>query len=290
MEQSAPHRYSSVVRDSRGEISVSLAPGHPGHGDVPYQRRRSAIARAAVTHTPGRRAADVHYTPEEEDLWRSLFADLSDLHRKHACQEFLQGAERLALPTGGLPQLGEVSDRLGQLTHFGLDPAPGLLPPLDFHGPLAERRFQATQYIRHSSTPGFSPEPDMVHEIVGHGAALAHGRWADLYQHFGRTIRRLRTLRAMESVSKVFWFTMESGLLRENGETKAYGASLLSSTGELAAYAGAEIRPLDARAILAQEYAVDGYQPVYYCAASFEHLDDFLTDFLTRTDDTTWTG
>ncbi|MFK4067235.1 phenylalanine 4-monooxygenase [Streptomyces sp. NPDC029674] len=269
------------VQNVDGKVSVVFPPDHPGHRDAAYHDRRVAMAEAAFRTPAGAPAPDVAYTAEEDAVWRTVTTSLVDLHVKFACQEFLEGISRLQLPADRLPQLSEASARIQQCTGARFSPAPGMLAPRDFYSSLAERRFQATQYIRHPSLPHFSPEPDMIHEIIGHGSALAHDRWADIYELFGHTVRRLSTREAVGAVSNVFWFTMETGLVREDGDVKACGASLLSSCGELENIARADIRPLDTAAMQNQPYVVTGYQPVLFCAESFGDLEEVLRRYLT---------
>ncbi|MEV5176633.1 phenylalanine 4-monooxygenase [Streptomyces flaveolus] len=263
----------------------ALPEGHPGYHDAAYRAQRAAIAEAALRYRPGEAVPYVRYSEAEHEVWRTVSAELAVGHRTHACREYLTGAGRLELPAHRAPQLGAVSDRLNTLTGFRLSPAAGLVETRSFYGSLAERRFQATQYIRHSSAPRFSPEPDMVHEVIGHAVQLANPRIADLYELLGRTVRRLQTPEAVSLVSRVFWFTFEYGLVREAGRTKVLGASLLTSFGELQHFHAAEVRPLSAAALAAQPYRIDVFQPVLFQAESFGHLEDFLGDLLTRLDD-----
>ncbi|SCL31009.1 phenylalanine 4-monooxygenase [Micromonospora inyonensis] len=273
--------YSPVIRTENGTVSVVFADGHPGRDDPAYQRHRARIAKAALDHVPGGPVADVEYTEQEHELWRIVGPELRERHQRYACREFLDGVRRLDLPTDRLPQLGAASARLTALTGFRFRPAAGIVEMRDFYGSLADGLFQATQYIRHCSTPRFSPEPDMIHEVVGHGSALASDRLAAIYRRVGVAARRLESHEALSVLSRVFWFTLEYGLVREDGEVRACGASLLSSIGELDQFrTAAEIRPLDAAAMGAQRYRVEDYQPVLFCAESFDHLEEFLDRFL----------
>jgi phenylalanine-4-hydroxylase len=277
--------YSPAITRERGKVRVVFAPGHPGLDDLAYRDHRARIAEHALEYRPGRPIPEIDYTEAEHELWRTVSKELRDKHEGHACAEYLRGAERLNLPADRLPQLGEVSASLEKHTGFRFAPAAGLVDITDFYGSLADRLFQATQYIRHCSMPFFSPEPDMLHEIVGHGCALADDRLADLYELVGHTARRLRSRDALAVVSRMFWFVLEYGLVMEGGRPRALGASTLSSSGELDRFASAEIRPLDVDVMIAEEHRVDHYQPVLYCAESFGHLEDFLSEFLTTIDD-----
>jgi phenylalanine-4-hydroxylase len=276
---------SPVVRDGEGTVRVLFSEEHPGAGDPEYRAHRTMIARAALDYVPGSAPAYIEYTEQEHDIWRLVSLELAPLHEQHACTQYLDAVSSLKLPTDRIPQLTEVSAALDQLTGFRFAPAAGLEEAHKFYGALTDRLFHATQYIRHRSTPRFSSEPDMIHEIVGHGGALASAEWADVYQLVGQTIRRLTSAEAVELVSRVFWFTLECGLVREGREMKIFGASLLSSCGEMEQFSRAEIRPLDVRAMAAQDYRADAYQPVLFCADSFDHMEDFLVDFLNTVND-----
>ena len=120
----------------------------------------------------------------------------SELHTKHenyAVREYLEAKERLGLPEDRVPQLDEVTARLEPLTGFRYDPAPGLVPLREFYGSLADRVFHSTQYVRHPSEPLYTPEPDVIHEVIGHGNMLASPRFAALKQAAGEAARRVET-------------------------------------------------------------------------------------------------
>ncbi len=125
-----------------------------------------------------------------------------------------------------------------------------------------------------------TPEPDVVHEVAGHAVTLASPRLAELNRLFGRAVKRTRTAEALERLSRVYWFTVEFGVLREAGGVKAYGTGLLSSAGELEAMKRAELRPLDLGAAARQEYDPTSFQPVLFCADSFEHVYEALRHHL----------
>jgi phenylalanine-4-hydroxylase len=133
------------------------------------------------------------------------------------------------MPAVRVPQHREVDERTHALTGWRIQPVPGLVPTRDFYGSLADRRFQSTQYIRHHSVPFYTPEPDIVHEIVGHASMLASPVLVDLYEVAGRASLRCGTDEALERFSRVFWFTLEFGVVCEDGQLRTYGAGLLSS-------------------------------------------------------------
>ena len=228
-------RASATRAESQPE-RLDLPLDHPGRSDEEYLARRAAIAAVASAYVPGQPIPTVAYAPEEHALWALVARELRVKHEKYACAEYLAATDRLALPTDRVPQLGQVTGRLQWLTGFRLEPVPGLVPTRTFYGALAERRFLSTQYMRHHSVPFYTPEPDIVHELVGHANMLASPMFAALYQAAGLASRRATTPAALEFFSRVFWFTLEFGVLWEDGELRTYGAGLLSSFGELEAF------------------------------------------------------
>jgi phenylalanine-4-hydroxylase len=159
------------------------------------------------------------------------------------------------------------------------------VPLRDFYGTLADSRFHSTQYIRHHSVPLYTPEPDVVHEVIGHANALANERFAALYRLAGEAARRVESGEALEFVSKIFWFTMEFGVMAEDGEPKAYGAGILSSYGEIEEFRGMDIRPLDLTAMGTMTYDITKYQDVLFQAESMDHLEDVVGGFWASCDD-----
>ncbi|MGH9920346.1 MAG: phenylalanine 4-monooxygenase, partial [Nitrososphaerales archaeon] len=189
------------------------------------------------------------------------------------------------LPSDRVPQLSEVDERLRSLTGFGISPVPGLVPTRQFYGALADRRFLSTQYIRHHSVPFYTPEPDIVHEIIGHANMLAGEKFASLYQAAGQASRRALGDEAHEFFSKVFWFTLEFGVVWEDGDLKAYGAGLLSSYGEIDEFHRAETRPFDLASMGRLDYDITHYQPVLFAAESFDTMYEELLSFFSSYDD-----
>ncbi len=266
-------------------VTLELASDHPGFSDPAYRRRRQAIAAVGASYRPGDPIPDVAYSVEEDEVWRVVSGELAAKHRRLACAEYLRGCERLVLPTDRVPQLREVDERVRALTGFRIRPVPGLVPVGDFYGSLAERTFMSTQYVRHHSVPFYTPEPDIVHEIIGHANMLASLAFSSLYEAAGKASRRARSPEALEFFSRVFWFTLEFGVVREGGGLKAYGAGLLSSFGELEVFRHAEIRPWDVVAMGTLDYDITHYQPVLFEAASLGDLVADLGSFFAAYDE-----
>jgi len=264
---------------------LELPADHPGVSDLAYRARRAAIAEVGRAYRRGEPIPDVEYTPDEDEVWRVVSHELARKHERYACRAYREGAAAVTLPTERVPQLREVDARVHGLTGFHLEPVPGLVPTREFYGSLAERVFRSTQYIRHHSVPFYTPEPDIVHEIIGHANMLGNPTFADLYELAGQASRRSRSDEALDFFSRVFWFTLEFGVLWEDGELRAYGAGLLSSYGEIEAFRTAEIRPWDITAMGTQDYDITRYQPLLFVAESFDRMVDDLSAFFAGYDD-----
>ena len=267
------------------ETGVALPVDHPGFSDPAYRARRDAIAAVGAAYRPGDPIPDVVYTPEEDELWRVVSDELAKKHERFAVREYRDATARLALSHHRVPQLREVDARLAQRTGFHVRPVPGLVPTRVFYGSLAERTFSSTQYVRHHSVPFYTPEPDVVHEIVGHCNMLASPAFADLYELAGHASQRAESDEALEFFSRVFWFSFEFGVAWEDGELRTYGAGLLSSFGELEAFRSAEVRPFDLRAMGTTAYDITVYQPLLFAGRSLQHVVDELGAFLGTYDD-----
>jgi phenylalanine-4-hydroxylase len=260
---------------------VNLDPDHPGFRDPDYRARRNAIAEIAMNYRPGQPIPRAPYTKLEHEVWQTIWKALGPAHRKHACAEYLACLEQLNFDTDRIPQLDEVSRKVEAISGFRLEPVAGLVEPRVFLESLARGVFLCTQYIRHHSTPLYTPEPDVAHEIIGHAVTLASTRLAEINRLFGEAVKRTRSDRELDRLARVYWFTIEFGVLRENGQVKAYGTGLLSSAGELGEMHKAELRPLDLEAAANHVYDPTHYQSILFCADSFEELYQSLHAFLT---------
>ncbi len=279
--------YSPVTANADGTVNVELAADHPGASDPRYRERRNVIAAQALAWEPGLPVPRIDYTEAEHEVWRIVCRELAPKHAKYACREFCEAAAALALPADRIPQLDEVTAGLEPLTGFQYHPAAGLVPLREFYGSLGDRVFHSTQYVRHGAMPLYTPEPDLIHEVVGHGNLLASPRFAEIKRQAGLAAQRVETDEALQFLADVFWFTIEFGVLREDGEVRAYGAGILSSYGEIEEFRGADLRPLDILAMAAQEYDITHYQPVLFCADGMGQLEDVVGGFFAAFDDDT---
>jgi phenylalanine-4-hydroxylase len=260
---------------------VSLDPDHPGFRDPEYRARRNHIARIALGYRSGGAIPPAPYTEEEHWVWQTIWKALGPAHREHACAEYLDCLKRLDFDNDRIPQLSEVTQKVEAISGFRLEPVAGLVEPRVFLESLAAGVFLCTQYIRHHSTPLYTPEPDVAHEIIGHAVTLASERFAEINRLFGEAVRRTRVASELDRLARVYWFTIEFGVLREDGQIKAYGTGLLSSAGELEEMHKAELRPLNLEAASRRDYDPTHYQAILFCAESFAEMYRSLHEFLT---------
>jgi phenylalanine-4-hydroxylase len=278
--------YSPVTQGERGVV-VHLADDHPGASDPQYRARRNEIAAAALAWSPGEPAPVVRYSGREQEVWRIVCRELAVKHERYACRAFRDAAAALDLPGDAIPGLDDVSARLEPLTGFRYVPAAGLVPLDDFYGSLADRVFHSTQYVRHWAAPLYTPEPDLIHEVIGHGNLMASSEFAELNLLAGQAARRCETHEALTFLAHVFWFTIEFGVLWEDGELRAYGAGILSSYGEIEEFREMEIRPIDFLEMGTIDYDITKYQPVLYSAGSMTELMDSVGSFFAGFEDET---
>lgn len=278
--------YSPVTEHEDGTVEVHLADTHPGREDAQYLRRRGEIAGAALAWERGAEPVPtIDYTEDEHAVWSHVSRELAPLHERFAHAEYLEAKARLALPTDHVPQLAEVTERLLPLSGWGYVCAPGLVPLRDFYADLGHQTFNSTQYLRHGSQPLYTPEPDIIHEVIGHANQLASPRFAAITEAAGQASLRLETEHAMQLVADVFWFSIEFGVMYEGDELKAYGAGILSSFGEIQEFSHMEIRDLDLADMGTLNYDITAYQPVLFAARSLDHLEDVVGDFFATVDD-----
>jgi phenylalanine-4-hydroxylase len=271
--------YSPVTQSEQGEVEVHLAHDHPGANDPVYRERRNEIASLALAWKPGEPAPPVEYNDAEQEVWRTVCRELAPKHERLAIREFLEAKAALDLPTHGVPSLDLVSERLRPITGFYYVPAAGLVPLREFYGSLSERIFHSTQYVRHPAKPLYTPEPDIIHEVIGHGHLLATPTFSELHRLTGEATHRLRDEENLRFLSRVFWFSVEFGVVVEEGELRAYGAGILSSYGEIDEFRTMEHRPIDLVEMGTVDYDITQYQPVLYRAESLEEVREVVGGF-----------
>mmetsp|Transcript_38559 Transcript_38559/g.122232 ORF Transcript_38559/g.122232 Transcript_38559/m.122232 type:complete len:261 (+) Transcript_38559:692-1474(+) len=242
--------------------------------------RRMDIVGLARAHVPGSPIPRVSYTPAEVATWSTALRRLTPLHDQHACKEWLRNAPLFGFREGDVPQLEDVSAVLKAATGFQIRPVAGLLHPRDFLAGLAFKTFHSTQYMRHHSNPMYTPEPDVIHELLGHVPMLADRDFAAMAHAIG--VASLgATEKAIWHLTKVYWHTVEFGVVREGRQAKAFGAGILSSYGEMEhmAHGGAVLKAFDPRAPQPKMSYKDGFQQHYFVLESFEEGARQLREF-----------
>ncbi|XP_052454249.1 tryptophan 5-hydroxylase 1-like isoform X1 [Carassius gibelio] len=257
---------------------------HPGFKDNVYRKRRKYFADLAMSYKHGDPIPRIEFTDEEVKTWGVVFRELNKLYPTHACREYLKNLPLLIkhcdVREDNIPQLEDISRFLKERTGFTIRPVAGYLSPRDFLAGLAFRVFHCTQYVRHSSDPLYTPEPDTCHELLGHVPLLAEPSFAQFSQEIG-----LASLGASDdSVQKLatcYFFTVEFGLCKQEGRLRAYGAGLLSSISELkhALSGNARILPFDPNVTCKQECIITTFQDVYFVSDSFEEAKVKMREF-----------
>ena len=259
---------------------IQLDRDHPGFRDLTYRARRDAIARLADAHERGQPPPHVAYSPEEGQVWATALESLTALHARYACRGYLAAWPALDFTAARIPQLAEVSERLARATGFTYAPVAGLVTPREFMERLADRTFLATQYMRHPSTPLYTPEPDVIHELVGHAPSLCDERYAHINQLFGDATRVANDA-TVERLIRTYWYCMEFGVVREGDALKAVGAGLLSSFGELGRFEReAKLVPFELGLVGRTPFDPTQYQSTLFVAASEDALLATLTEWL----------
>lgn len=298
------------------EAGTDLESDHPGFQDPVYRARRAALAEAALRHTWDAPLPHISYSSDEISVWTAVWDRMEGLWDRYACREYRHSLALLREHCGysrtNIPQQADISDFLQRRTQFRLRPVAGLLSSRDFLNGLAFRVFMCTQYIRHSSKPLYTPEPDICHELLGHVPMLADRDFADFSQEIG-----LASLGAsdddVDKLARCYWHSVEFGLCVERPESgsdnssgegshndtatdpprKAYGAGLLSSFGELE-YACSDqehpggdntndqdhpaprpsFLPWEPAVAAKTPFPITTYQPVYFVAESLQDAKD----------------
>jgi len=206
-----------------------------------------------------------------------VWAALGPAHRSTVCAPLCRLQQDLGLSRGGIPQLEALNRYIEPRTGFRCEPVAGLVGARDFLEALGRGVFLSTQYIRHASRPLYTPEPDIVHEAVGHAASLTHPGIAAVTRTFGVAAARADDAQ-LRRLDRVYWYTMEFGLVREGEGVKALGAGLLSSAAEL--HHRPEHLAWDLDLAARTEYEPTDLQPALFVAPSFDRLLGDLAGWL----------
>ena len=215
------------------------------------------------------------YTAGEHDVWRTLYARMAELLPGRAADEFLTGLAALGLNRERIPALADVSRRLQAATGWRIARTPGLLDAHDFFSHLARRIFPCTDYIRGRDELDYTPAPDCFHDIFGHTPMIVHPRFADFYQKIGQAALACRDPAVEEGLTRIYWFTVEFGLVQNPGGLRIYGNGIISSSGETlhSLTPAATKRPFVPEETAKQAYDIWHFQNVLWVVESFDHLE-----------------
>lgn len=216
------------------------------------------------------------YTDDEQAVWRTLYRRMEEILPGRAADEYLAGLRVLGLDHEKIPALADVSRALHRLTGWRIARTPGLLDATDFFGYLARRIFPCTDYIRTRSELDYTPAPDCFHDIFGHTPMIVHPRFADFYQQIGRAALACSDPVLMEQLTRIYWFTVEFGLVKNPGGLRIYGNGIISSHAEtLHSLTGQVVKKpfLPVENVAAQPYDIWHFQETLFVIDSFDQLE-----------------
>jgi phenylalanine-4-hydroxylase len=222
-----------MTYDDLNASELILDPKHPGINDAHYIARRKYffdLGREFRLQEKG--IPIVQYEPEENAVWSFIYQELETLHQNKACELYLVGKEKLALDGKAMPKLHLLNARLKQEHNIGIAIAEGLLHTRSFFYYLSQRLMPCTQFIRHHSNPEYTPEPDAVHDVLGHVPALMNEEFNDIIELIGKGVTKASD-EELPAWERIYWFSIEFGLIQQGANLKVFGAGILSSFGEM---------------------------------------------------------
>ncbi len=225
------------------------------------------------------------YTPENHEVWGIIFRKRMEQLKDYGSRVFLDGSKAINLRPDCVPKLSEVNARLKSLTGWGSYGVPGYLPAKSFFAFLAKRQFPTTITVRPMTSMDYLPEPDIIHDVFGHVPLHADPVFADFLQTYGQAALHTNDPHHTERLARLFWFTVEFGLIREDGRVKLYGSGLISSEGEghhALESPKVDRRPFDMETVCDTAFEIDHYQPILYVLDSFEQLRDAMNTYAER--------
>jgi phenylalanine-4-hydroxylase len=225
------------------------------------------------------------YSAENQETWQILYDRQMAFLQDNASQTYLKGAGIINLSRDRVPPLADINARLHPLTKWQSRAVPGYLPAKAFFACLARREFPTTIVIRPKESIDYLPEPDIFHDIFGHVPLHADPTFADFLQTYGKAALTTDDPAETERLARLFWFTVEFGLIREGGQVKVYGSGLISSPGESRHSLSSEKvdrRPFDLDRVCDTSFEIDKFQPVLYVLESFEQLRDAMNTYAGR--------
>jgi phenylalanine-4-hydroxylase len=224
------------------------------------------------------------YTPEQHRIWAELYARRMDELVTQGCRAYLDGAQKIRLPGERLPDLAELNGYLTPLTGWKVRAVPGYIPAREFFSCLSRRDFPSTITIRTPEQFMYLPEPDIFHDVFGHVPMHAHPEFGDFLQRIGEAGLLAVSDAEVRHLQNLFWFTIEFGLMHEDGRLKLYGSGLISSPGEgtHSLTNAVEKRPFNLEQVIETDFEIDHYQPLLYVIDGFDQLVEAADAFIER--------
>lgn len=225
------------------------------------------------------------YTPEDHEVWRTIFDKRMAQLEHDGSRVFLRGAEAIALSRDEVPRVADVNAHLLPMTGWSSHPVPGYIPARCFFAFLARRQFPTTITVRPKAQMEYLPEPDIIHDVFGHVPLHTDPSFAEFLQTYGQAALTTDDPVHTERLARLFWFTVEFGLIHEDGRLKLYGSGLISSEGEgHHALESPEVdrRPFDLERVCDTPFEIHHYQPILYVLDSFEQLADAMNRYARR--------
>ena len=270
--------------DTNGPDALVLDPHHPGIRDTDYvERRHHFFNLSREWRLQEKGIPYVDYREEELAVWREVSLKLERMHSQFACTIYQQGKQALGFSPDEIAQPSVVDRRLRELTGLGLIPAEGLIPFRSFFGYLADKKLPCTQYVRHHSRPAFTPEPDVIHDMIGHVPQLANRDYVALIEIIGKATQDADD-RQLQAFERLYWFTIEFGLILENDQLKFFGAGLLSSFGEMQHALSDDVEriPFDMETLIHTGYDPSRMQNKLFVIESLEQLREETEKLIQR--------
>lgn len=225
------------------------------------------------------------YTAEDHEVWRTIFDKRMTQLERDGSRVFLRGAEAIAISRDEVPRLSDVNHHLVPMTGWSSHAVPGYIPARCFFAFLAQRQFPTTITVRPKAQMEYLPEPDIIHDVFGHVPLHTDPSFAEFLQIYGQAALTTDDPEHTERLARLFWFTVEFGLIHEDGRLKLYGSGLISSEGEghHALYSPeVERRPFDLEKVCETAFEIHHYQPILYVLDSFEQLADAMNQYARR--------
>lgn len=265
------------------EYGSIVQTNYPGAHDEAYRNRVAALIERSKQEWP--QIPTYEYTDAEHSTWELVSEMLQILQNRYSCRAFLEGVEALGLPKDRVPQLNEVSATMEAATGFMLAPVGGLLDKGEFLSMLQNKVMRCTPYVRHPSYPFFTPEPDIVHELRGHAPMFMHEPFVELSVQIGRAAAaavEAGNQELLDLIGLFYWYTVEYGLIREDGEVKIFGAGNNGGVQDLLRSMDPTIekQPFSLDAIRELTIDYDAPQEVFFVAESYEQVAEYAQELI----------